>query len=100
MSNFAPRNTFRSKYISLVAAALLAVSAVGLAVSPNRSAEAVSADRSSQVNDSGATSPTVLKNNFIEPLTFVNPLLVDVMAAWSFDGVTVAGTAGQTPTVT
>src|SRR2546425_7422549 len=97
MSNLAPPSTFRSKYISLIAAALLAWFAIALAVLPSRSAEAVSAGKVSQVHDSTGNSGTILKNNFIEPLNLFNAPVPDVLAKWSFDGVTTSSTAAQTP---
>ncbi|HEV7397606.1 MAG TPA: hypothetical protein VGN86_13940, partial [Pyrinomonadaceae bacterium] len=98
MSNFVPRSTFRSRYFSLIAAVLLASLAIALAVLPSRSAEAVSARKLTQVQDSAGTSGTILKNNFLKPLSFVNPMMADVLAAWGFDGVTTTNT-GTTPVI-
>ena len=100
MSKSSPPSTFRSKYISLSAAALLACFAIALAVLPSRSAEAVSTGNVRQVHDSAGNSGTILKNNFIEPLNLFNPPAPDVLAAWSFDGVTASATPGTSPVIT
>jgi hypothetical protein len=99
MSNLVPQSTFRSKYISLSAAALLACFAIALAVLPSRSAEAVSSGNLRQIHDSAGNSGTIAEKNFIEPLNLFNPPVPDVLAAWSFESVTIAGTA-TTPTIT
>ncbi len=93
MSKLAP-----PKYISLIAAALLASFAIALAVLPSRSAEAVSAGNVSQVHDSTGNSGTIVKNNFVEPLNLAAPV-PDVLAAWGFESVTTTGTA-TTPVIT
>src|SRR6266478_3203795 len=99
MSNLVPSSTFRSKYISLSAAALLACFAIALAVLPSRSAGAVSTDNVRQVHDSAGNPGAIVKNNFIEPLNLFNPPVPDVLAAWSFDSVTTSNT-GTTPAFT
>src|SRR5436853_999811 len=104
MSQFVPQSKprtpspFQSKYISLIAAALLAWFAIALAVLPSRSAEAVSNGDVSQAQNSASNSGTIVEHNFIEPLSLVNAPVPDVLAAWSFDGVTTTNT-GQTPNI-
>src|ERR1700704_3107139 len=89
----------RSRYVSLSAAALLACFAIALAVLPSRSAEAVSTGNVRQVHDRAGNFGTIVTNNFIEPLNLFNPPVPDVLAAWSFEGVTTTGT-GTTPVIT
>src|SRR5205807_6793111 len=101
MSQFVPQSVsrtprpFRFKYISLIAAALLAWFAIALVVLPSRSAEAVSNGKFSQARDSAGNSGTIVKHNFIEPLNLAAPV-PDVLDAWSFDSVTTTNT-GTTP---
>jgi hypothetical protein len=75
MSKSTPPSTSRSKYVSLIAAALLAWFAIALAVLPSRSAEAVSSGEAREVNYKAGNSGTILTNNFIKPLSFVNPMM-------------------------
>src|SRR3989454_7857552 len=93
MSKLAP-----PKYISLIAAALLASFSIALVVLPSRSAEAVSNGKFSQARDSAGNSGTIVKNNFIEPLNPVNAPVPDVLVAWSFESVTTSNTA-TTPVI-